>query len=188
MVASSAFSLSQTSPVRRLVKAAGEAGRPVGLVQDLGDAGARQHRVELLAERQRRRRGVRRQRRDMQALVPQFDAGEFPLQQAGGEALQPLVQFLSTGGEPFIGGLRQVQAARDRRNGGGRQQVAVEPAIAGGTLDPDITGAEPVAQGGENGGFVQPPIWLVVLQDQLFPVFAEWHRRDLPAGRACPNG
>ena len=76
---------------------------------------------------------------------------------------------------------------RDRRHRRRRQQVAVEAAIVGRSLDPDVAGAQLVAQRGENGGFVEPPVWPTRFGNQPLPILSERHRRvggDLTLARA----
>ena len=80
-------------------------------------------------------------------------------------------------GQPFVGRCRKAQPGRDRRHCSGRQQVTVEPAIVGRSFDPDVAGTQLVAQRGENGSFVEPPVWPARLGNQPLPILSERHRR-----------
>lgn len=87
----------------------------------------------------------------MQTPVAQLDPFEFAALQPAGQAFQPPVEFGATSGQPFVGGCRQAQLGRNCRHGRHRQQMAVEAAVVGRSLDPDAAGAQPVPQRGENG-------------------------------------
>ena len=80
-------------------------------------------------------------------------------------------------GQPFLRRCRQAQPGRDRQNCSRRQQVTVEPAIVGRSLDPDVAGAQLVAQRGKDGSFVEPPVWPAGLGNQPLPFLSERHRR-----------
>ena len=49
-------------------------------------------------------------------------------------------------------------------------EIAVETAILTAAIDPDIPGAQTVSQGGDNGGFVNAPLRLTVLNDLRPPM------------------
>ena len=57
-------------------------------------------------------------------------------------------------GEPLVSGCGQLQPFHDGGNGIRRQQVAVEAAIACRVFDPDIVGAQLIAQRRQNGRLV----------------------------------
>jgi hypothetical protein len=92
MAASNAFSLSQASPVRRLVKAA-EAGSAADFVQQFSDAHPRQHGIDHGGQCLRFGRGGRFDGSDVQTAVTQLDALEFAAPQLAGKAFQPPVEF-----------------------------------------------------------------------------------------------
>ena len=179
--------MSQRSPVRRLVNAAAKPGRAANFVHDLGDAGG------AAAWRRSGRQGSASggvaafTGCDMQPAITQFDTFEFTAPQPAGEAPQPPIEFGAAPGQPFVGRRRQSQLGRDRGNRGRRQQVAVEAAVIGRPLDPDVAGAQLVAQRREHGGLIEAPIWLSVLGDQPLPFLAERHgrvRRHVALARA----
>ena len=86
-----------------------EAGRPVHLVQQFGDAHARHHRVDRVGEGARLRRGDCLDRRDMQSAVTQLDPLQLAAPQPASEALQPTVEFGGLPRQPFVRRCRQAK-------------------------------------------------------------------------------
>ncbi len=75
-----------------------------------------------------------------------------------------------------IQGERQLR--RCGGDGGLGQEVAVEALIVARAVDPDIAGAQPVAQGGADRDLVTAPVDLAVLEHQCLPFLVrERHRR-----------
>ena len=155
----------------------GEAGSAADFMQQFGDPYARQHCVDAVGQCFGFRRRGRLHRGDMQAPVAQLDPFELTAPQPAGEAFQPPVEFGASRGQPFVRRCGQAQLGRDRRHRRGRQQVAVEPAIVGRSLDPDVAGAQLVAQRGKHGSFVEPPVSPAGLGNQPLPFLSERHRR-----------
>ena len=122
-------------------------------------------------------RGGRFDGSDVQAAVAQVNAFEFAVLQPAGKEFQPPVEFATALGQPFVCRWRQIQLGRDRRHRRRRQQVTVETPIVRRSLDPDIARAQLVAQCRKNGGFIEPPVWSILLGNQLFPVLPERHWR-----------
>ncbi len=154
-----------------------KAGRAVDLVQQFGDAHARQQGVEPVGERVGLRRGDRLQRRDVQPVGAQLDPVELAAQQPLRKAFQPFIKVMPPCGEPVLGRGGQLQLRRDRGHRRRGQEVRVEAAVAGRPLHPHVPRAQPVAQGGEHRRLVQPPVRLAVLGDEPPPLLAERHRR-----------
>ena len=154
-----------------------EARRPVHLVQQLGDAHARHHRLDYVCKGARLRRDGRLDRRHLQAPVAKFDTLQLVPLQPSREALQPAIEFGGLRRQPLICRCRQAKLCRGGRDGGGRQEVAVEPAIAGRALDPDVTRAQLVAQGCEHCHLVETSVRCTAFRDEAAPLLAERHRR-----------
>ena len=149
IAASSAFSSVAALAGAQIGESGREARRPVYLVQQLGDAHARHHRLDHVCKGARLRRDARLNRRHLQAPVAKFDTLQFVPLQPSRETLQPAIEFGGLRRQPLICRRWQAKLCRGGRDGGGRQEVAVEPAIAGRALDPDVTRAQLVAQGCE---------------------------------------
>ena len=151
-------------------------------MQQFGDADAWHHCVEPIGQGFRFGRGDGLHRRDVQPLVTHFDTFELAAPQALREALQPPVKFPAACCQPFIRCCGQVQLSCDRRHRRGGQQIAVESAVIGRPLHPDVPGAKLVAQRSQHRRFIETPVWLPSFGDQPPPFLSERHwriRRDL---------
>ena len=120
----------------------GEARCPIHLVQQFGNADARHQRLECVRESTGFRRGGCLDRRDLQAPVVEFDPLQLAAPQPPREAFQTPVELGGLGGQPRIGRRRQAELGDGSRHSGDGQEIAVEPAMVGRALDPDVARAQ----------------------------------------------
>ena len=177
IAASSALSSSQCSPVRRLVKAdakpvarftscSNSVMRTRGIIASIPSAKARASGVVVALT------GVtcrRPSRNSTPSSSPRCSrrAKRFSRRSSSWPSV----------GEPLIRCGRQTELCRGGRDRGCRQQVAVEAAIVGRALDPDVTRAQLVAQGGQNRRLIETPVRLPGFHHQPPPLLAERHGR-----------
>ena len=105
---------------------------------------------------------------DVEFAVLDFDAVEFAARCPVGNEIQAFVQCRGAAGD--IAGRIGLAADAGVPHGLGRQQVILEGAVIAAAGDPDAAAFQAVAQRGEHGGFVKPPVRLAVREDQLAPL------------------
>src|SRR5947209_9601663 len=113
----------------------------------------------------------------MQSAVLELDPLQLASAQPSSEPLQPAVEIGRLPRQPLLSRCWQAKRLRGGRNGGGRQEIAVEPPIAGRTLDPDVAGAQLITEARQHGRLVEAPIRDSPLHDQTPPLLAERHWR-----------
>ena len=146
----------------------GEAGPAVDVAQDLGDPHTRQHAVQSQGQVARGVGNDRRGAGDVELAVLDLDPVEFAARGPVGNEVQAFVQYRGAAGDIAVG----IGLAADAGvpHGLGGQQVILEGAVIAAAGDPDAAASQPVAQRGEHGRFVKPPIRLAVREDQLAPL------------------
>ncbi len=155
-------------PVRRCVNRSGESGPRIDVAQNLGDPHPWQHAVQSQRQIARRLGNSGRGAGDEQLAVLDFDPVEFAARGTVGHDSQAFVQRRRAGGDVAAGiGLA---ADADVPHGLGGQQIVLEGAIIAAASDPDVAASQPLAQRGEHGGFVEPPVRRAVREDQLAPL------------------
>ena len=153
----------------------------IDVAQHLGDAHPRQHTVEPDRQIACRLRNGRLHAGDVERAVFDLDAVEFAVRGPLHHEVQPLMQRRGPGlHEP--GGIGLLTDAGIPRSFGGKQ-VVLKGAVIATARDPDVAAAQPLAQRGEHGDFIQPPVRRTIREDQFAPP-----RRQKRCWRALRQG
>ena len=159
MAARSAFSSSQRSPVRRLVKAD---AKPVARLTSCSSSVMRAYgSIASIPSAKARASGGADALTGATCRRPSRNStpSSSPRRSRRAKRLSRPSSSCPSCRQPLIGRRRQAEFRRGRRNGGWRQQVAVETAVVGRALDPDVARAQLVAQRGEDGRLVEAAVW-----------------------------
>jgi hypothetical protein len=158
-------------------EAIGKAGPGIDVAQELGDAHPRQHAVEADRQVARRFWDRRLHARDIERAVFDLDAVELAACGSRHHDVQLIMQLCSS--ELHEPGRIGILANAEVPPRVGGQQIIFEGAIIAASGNPDVAAAQPLAQRGEHGDFVQTAVSRAVGEDQLAP-FRRQERRRRP--------
>src|SRR6202162_895681 len=154
-------------------EAVSKSGPAVDVEQDIRDLAGRQQRVGRLLQLLSLGWRARLHGRDDQLSAGEFDTIELALIGEPSDLLDFAVERRPAAGEvAFHVGVdrdRQWPLGLEQREGWLRNQAALEVLILAAAFDPDIAGAQPIAELEEGAQFIGPAINLTTLDDERPP-------------------
>ena len=155
-----------------------EPGLCIHLPEQFRDTDARHQGVNRPFQARRSGRCDRVMRRNLQSPALNSDTRERIALQGAIHLAQAFGQHGTTIRQPCSRICLEARITHDGLRCIPGHQIAVEPAIFATAIDPNISRAQAIPQGGHNGRFVHAPLWLAVVVNQRRPMLGrERHRR-----------
>ena len=148
-------------------EAIGKSGPSVDITQNLGDPCAWQHAIQPNGKVPCSVRDGRLAPGDVEFAILDLSAVEFAARSPSGYEAEAFVQSGSTARDVAVGVGLIPDADVLRRLC--RQEVVLEGAVVAAAGHPNVAALQPIAQRGEHGGLVEPPVRCATCEDQLAP-------------------